>query len=60
MPDEDHLAYATSQRSVIYSYNVGDYCDLHAQWLSVGEQMRRILRLRAAASAIEGAIAWNS
>ena len=56
-----------SRGYVIYTFNVGDYCRLHTEWLSagrehpgiiigaqqkfsVGEQVRRILRLRAETS----------
>jgi hypothetical protein len=62
--DETQLSFATSRGYAIYTFNVGDYCRLHAEWLragrehagiiigaqqkfSVGEQVRRILRLRA-------------
>jgi hypothetical protein len=61
-PDDQHLAYATSINRVLYSFNVGDYCQLHSEWIelgkshggiivasqkrfSIGEQMRRILRI---------------
>jgi hypothetical protein len=57
-PDDAHLAFATSQGRVLYSFNVGDYCRLHAgggshsglilalqQRYPVGEQMRRLLRV---------------
>lgn len=67
-PDEMQLEYAASQSRVLYSYNVSDFCRLHAQWMatqrahsgivvarqqqySVGEQMRRLLRLIAVKSA---------
>ena len=60
--DEEQLAYATAQGRVIYSFNVGHFSQLHADYLSkrqrhtgivlapqqrysVGEQMRRLLRL---------------
>lgn len=57
-PDDHHLKFATANGRVLYSFNVGDYCRLHAggrthaglilaqqQLYSVGEQMRRLLRL---------------
>jgi menaquinone-dependent protoporphyrinogen IX oxidase len=67
-PDPEHLAYATSIGRVLYSFNVGDYCQLHGEWLSanqphagiivasqqrfsIGEQMRRLLRLTNTLSA---------
>ena len=60
--DEEHLAFASSQGRVLYSFNVGDFYHLHTlyaqderhhagmvlsrqQEYSVGEQMRRLLRL---------------
>ena len=60
--DEQQLEYAATQGRAIYSFNVGDFCRIHAEWLrqhkshtgivlahqqqfSVGEQMRRLLRL---------------
>ncbi len=60
--DEEQLEFATTQGRAIYSFNVGDFCRIHAEWLrqhrshagivlahqqqfSVGEQMRRLLRL---------------
>jgi hypothetical protein len=66
--DSAHLDYATAQGRVLYSFNVGDFCRLHAEYLtkgkshagiivspqqsySIGEQMRRLLRLAAAKSA---------
>jgi hypothetical protein len=68
--DEDHLLFATSQNRVLYGFNVGDYQQLHTQFLtqgrshagivlakqqvySVGEQMRRLLRIVGAKSAEE-------
>jgi hypothetical protein len=62
--DEEHLLWAAAQSRVLYSFNVGDYCRLHAEFLaqgrshagivlakqqhySVGEQMRRLLKLIA-------------
>jgi Domain of unknown function (DUF5615) len=32
-PDPEHLAYATQLGRVLYSFNVGDYCQLHSEWL---------------------------
>jgi Domain of unknown function (DUF5615) len=34
--DEDHLLFATSQNRVLYGFNVGDYQQLHSQFLSQG------------------------
>jgi hypothetical protein len=68
-PDDRQLAYATAQGRAIYSFNVGDFCRLHSQWLaegkshagiilaqqdfSVGEQIRRLVKLIGALSAEE-------
>ena len=66
--DQDHLDFATAQRRVLYSFNVGDFYQLHSAYLednkphaglilsrqqqySVGEQMRRLLKLIAPISA---------
>lgn len=60
--DSEQLEHATAAGRVLYSYNVGDFAQLHALWLnagrshaglvlvpqqrySIGEQMRRVLRL---------------
>ena len=68
--DAEHLDYATEQGRILCSFNVGDFCRLHSEYLaqgkrhagiilvrqqyySVGEQMRRILRLVASRSADE-------
>ncbi len=34
--DDGQLAFATARGRAIYSFNVGDFCDLHSQWLSSG------------------------
>lgn len=66
--DADHLNYAAVQGRVLYSFNVGDFNHLHAEYVrqnkshagvilspqqkfSVGEQLRRLLRLINARSA---------
>ena len=60
--DEEHLDFATNSGRVLYSFNISDFCRIHARWIneershagiivalqqqySVGEQMRRLLRL---------------
>jgi hypothetical protein len=62
--DPDHLDHATALGRVLYSFNIGDYCQIHTEYLSVGkshagiilasqkrfsigEQMRRLLRIAA-------------
>lgn len=66
--DCEQLAYATSQGRVVYSFNMGHFCALHADFLahgkkhsgivvsrqqtySIGEQMRRLLKLIAGRTA---------
>ncbi|MBU4224528.1 MAG: DUF5615 family PIN-like protein [Chloroflexi bacterium] len=66
--DQEHLDYATGQERVLYSFNRGDFYELHTLYLtqgkahagiilarqqaySVGELMRRLLKLTAAKSA---------
>jgi Domain of unknown function (DUF5615) len=65
--DEAQLILATAQGRVFYTFNVGDFCQLHGQFLAegrdhagivvslqdyaIGEQMRRLLKLMAARSA---------
>jgi len=67
--DEAQLALATEQQRVLYTFNVGDFCQLHSLYMaegrnhtgiiissqeySVGEQMRRVLKLMRAKSAEE-------
>jgi hypothetical protein len=59
-PDGEHLEWAARNQRALYSFNRGDFCRLHANWLRqdrshsgvilsrqdlpVGEQMRRLLR----------------
>jgi hypothetical protein len=68
--DVEHLEVATSQRRVLYSFNMGDYQRLNSEYLkeskhhagiilaqqqrySLGEQMRRLLRIIGKLSAEE-------
>ncbi len=32
--DEDHLAYATAQGRVLYSFNIGDYNRIHSDYIN--------------------------
>lgn len=61
--DKEQLLLATENQRVLYTFNVGDFCQLHnvfvaegkthagiiisSQRYSVGEQMRRVLKLMA-------------
>ncbi|WP_427162263.1 DUF5615 family PIN-like protein [Aliinostoc sp. HNIBRCY26] len=65
--DEEQLIIANQQQRVFYTFNVGDFCQLHSLYMaekithsgiiissqdySIGEQMRRILKLMATKSA---------
>ena len=68
--DEEQLKYAVAEGRTLYTFNMGDFCRLHAQWMaarqshagvivarqqqfSVGEQMRRLLKLIGIQSAEE-------
>jgi hypothetical protein len=67
--DLDQLILATKLQRVIYTFNVGDFCQLHnlyieenrshggiivsSQDYSIGEQMRRLLKLISMKSAPE-------
>jgi hypothetical protein len=68
--DQEHLDCATSHSRVLFSFKIGDFCRLHADFLtsgkshagiivarqqhySVGEQMRRLLKLIARKTAEE-------
>jgi hypothetical protein len=41
--DSEHLELATSQRRVLYSFNVGDYQRLHSEYLSQGKHHSGII-----------------
>ncbi len=41
--DEEHLEYATTYSRVLYSFNVGDFCRLHTQYLSEGKSHAGII-----------------
>ena len=65
--DQDQLVLSISLNRVFYTFNVGDFCQLHGQFLAegrdhagiivsiqdypIGEQMRRVLKLLASRSA---------
>jgi hypothetical protein len=42
-PDEHHLAYATAQGRVLYSFNVGDFYRLHTAFLAQGQSHAGII-----------------
>ena len=68
--DEKQLEHASTLGRVLYSFNMGDFCRLHSEWMvsqkthagivlarqqhySLGEQMRRLLKLIATRTAEE-------
>lgn len=67
--DKEQLLLATELQRVLYTFNVGDFCQLHSSYMeeqrihrgiiissqdySIGEQMRRVLSLMADNSAEE-------
>jgi Domain of unknown function (DUF5615) len=67
LPDIEQLRLATQQNRVLYSHNIRDFCQLHAEFItnnenhtgiallaqdySVGEQVRAILEFIAARTA---------
>ena len=42
-PDSAHLDYATAQGRVLYSFNVGDFCRLHSEYLAQGKSHAGII-----------------
>ena len=68
MPDEEHLAYATSVGRTVLTFNVRDFAKLHTQYLSTGRHhagiivsdqapvgvlVRRLLKLMSARSTVD-------
>ena len=41
--DDTHLAYATQQNRVLYSFNVAHFCQIHSDWLTVAKTHSGIL-----------------
>ena len=41
--DEEHLAYAAEQGRVLCTFNIGDFCRIHSQWLSEGKSHAGII-----------------
>jgi Domain of unknown function (DUF5615) len=35
--DPEHLAHATDLNRVLYSFNVGDFCQIHSEWLAANK-----------------------
>ena len=36
-PDESQMQFASRQGRVLYSFNVTDFCRIHAEWLETGQ-----------------------
>ena len=41
--DVDHLEFANSQGRVLYSFNIGDYHQLHSEYLTLGKHHSGII-----------------
>jgi hypothetical protein len=41
--DEEHLSWATARGRALYSFNVGDYHEIHAEWISAGRSHAGII-----------------
>ena len=41
--DQEHLEYATAQGRALVSFNRGDYCRLHTDWLTQGKSHAGII-----------------
>ena len=41
--DEEHLTWATAQGRALYSFNIGDFHDIHTEWTSAGRDHAGII-----------------
>ena len=41
--DEEHLHFATAQNRALYSFNVGDFYEIHTAWTTSGREHRGIV-----------------
>ena len=41
--DEEHLLWATVQGRALYSFNVGDYHEIHTEWIATGRNHAGII-----------------
>jgi len=41
--DAEQLAFATNTASVLYTFNVGDFCRIHTQWARAGREHSGII-----------------
>jgi hypothetical protein len=46
VPDDEHLQFAAEQDRVLYSFNVGDFCRLHGEFLGAGRRHAGIVVAR--------------
>ena len=44
--DEEHLGLATVQGRALYSFNVGDFHEIHTQWSATGREHAGIILAR--------------
>jgi hypothetical protein len=44
--DEEHLSWATDQGRALYSFNVGDYHEIHTEWTTAGRNHAGIILAR--------------
>ena len=42
-PDEEHLAHAAEAGRVLYTFNVGDFMQLHGEYMSAGREHAGII-----------------
>jgi len=41
--DEEHLSWAAARGRALYSFNVGDYHEIHTEWTSTGRRHAGII-----------------
>jgi hypothetical protein len=41
--DSEHLSFAAERNAVLFSFNMGDYCRLHEEWLQQGREHAGII-----------------
>jgi len=53
-PDREHLAYASEQCRVLCTFNVGDFYQLHSQYLAQGKRHAGIVLMQQQRSSVGG------
>jgi predicted nuclease of predicted toxin-antitoxin system len=46
LPDEDQLTYATGERRVLVTYNVGDFSELVREWFNAGRSHYGVILIK--------------